>query len=264
MTNNASETSTTMMLRGKVAIVTGARRSIGEAIVRALAEQGAKVVVHYRSGRDEAEKLVAELCASGSDAVALGGNLSRSAEVKALFDESEVLYGGVDIIVANAGATAVPSATAEVTDEVFEFVIDSNTRATFYVLREAARKIRDGGRIINISSSSVRFELPGFSAYATSKAGALTTIGILAKELGARGITANSIMAGPIASGFLDPNGEIVSSAPDGLIDDLASAAPSHRLGLPSDIAPLAVFLASAEAGWINGQTILTNNGATV
>jgi 3-oxoacyl-[acyl-carrier protein] reductase len=123
--------------------------------------------------------------------------------------------------------------------------------------------VRDRGRIINISSSSVGLGLPGAAAYATSKSGALTTIAILARELGSRGVTANSVMVGPVGSGFLDPAGEVVASAPHGLIDNLASAAPRGRLGEPSDIAPIVAFLASPDPGWINGQTILANNGGT-
>ena len=132
----------------------------------------------------------------------------------ALFDETRTHFGGVDIVVANAGTTAPLTPVADISDKLFDSLLNANTRATFYVLRQAARAVRDGGRIINISSSSVRFPAAGFAAYATSKSGALTTIGILATELGAREITANSIMAGVIAAGFLDPSGDLVSSAP--------------------------------------------------
>lgn len=250
-------------LSNKTAIVTGAPRSIGRAIAVALAEDGARVVVHYRSRRDEADETVAALHSIGADAIAVQGDLSDSAAVVALFDEAAQRLGGIDIVVANAGATAPVIPVAEISDELFDSLLDNNTRATFYVLREAARTVRDGGRIINISSSSVRFVPAGFAAYATSKAGALTTMGILANELGARAITANSIMAGPIGSGFLDPAGDIVANAPEGALAALASVALTGRLGQPSDIAPIAAFLASPEAGWISGQTILANNGGT-
>lgn len=251
-------------LEGKTAIVTGAPRSIGRAIAEALAAEGARVVVHYRSRRGEADAVVAALEAQGAEAIAVGGDLADSAAVSALFEQTHTRFGGVDIVVANAGATAAPIPLAEISDETFETLLSANTRATFYVLRHAARTVRDGGRIINISSSSIRFSIPGAAAYATSKSGALTTMGILARELGARGITANTIMAGPIASGFLDPSGAVVAGAPAGTLEALASAAPMGRLGQPSDIAAIAAFLASSDAGWINGQTILANNGATV
>ena len=204
------------------------------------------------------------LRSSGAEALAIGGDLSDSNAVAALFDQTRTQFGGVDIVVANAGATAPLTPVAEISDELFDSLLNADTRATFYVLRAAARAVRDGGRIINISSSSARFPAPGFAAYATSKSGALTTIGILATELGGRGITANSIMAGVIAAGFLDPSGDLVASAPKGMIDALAAAAPSGRMGRPSDIAAIAAFLATPEAGWINGQTILANNGAAV
>lgn len=248
-------------LDNKTAIVTGAPRSIGRAIAGALAASGARIVVHYRTRRDEADATVAALQSIGAEAIAVQGDLSDSAAVTALFNETTKRFGGVDIVIANAGATAAITPIAEITDEVFDSLLDNNTRATFYVLREAARTVRDDGRIINISSSSVRFVPAGFAAYATTKSGALTTIGILAKELGSRGITANSIMAGPIGAGFLDPTSDLVANAPEGALDALASVALTGRLGMPSDIAPIAAFLASAEAGWISGQTILANNG---
>ena len=255
-------------LNEKTAIVTGARRSIGRAIAVALAAQGARVVVHYLSHSDEADATVDALRSSGADAIAVGGDLSHSSAVAALFDQTRTQFGGVDIVVANAGATAAPTPVAAISDELFESLLNTNTRATFYVLREAARTVRDGGRIINISSSSVRSTPAGFAAYATTKSGALTTVEILARELGPRGITANSIMAGAIGSGFLDPSGDYLKNLPKEMVttfmNTVATETPAGRIGQPSDIAPIAAFLASPEAGWINGQTILANNGATV
>lgn len=199
-------------LHGKVALVTGAPRSIGRAIAESLSDDGASVVVHYRSRRDEAEATVAALRGRGAEAIALGGDLGDSKNVVALLAEARAKLGGIDIVVANAGVTSPLSPVAEISDDTFERVLSANTRATFYVLREAARTVRDGGRIINISSSSARFTLAGFGAYATSKAAANVTIGVLANELGPRGITANSIMAGPIDAGFLDPSGDAVKT----------------------------------------------------
>ena len=260
----AASTPTNRRLAGRTAIITGAPRSIGRAIARALAAGGARVVVHHRSRPDEARATVADLQAAGEEAFAVGGDLTDSSAVGALFSAACERFGGVDIVVANAGRTSPVLPVAQIDDALFDTMLDANTRATFYVLREAARTVRDGGRIINISSSSVHFTPAGYAAYSTSKAGALTTTAILAHELGGRGITANSIMAGPIAAGFLDPAGAIVAGAPAGALDALAAAAPAGRLGRPEDIAGLAAFLAGPEAGWINGQTILANNGALV
>ncbi len=251
-------------LHGKVALVTGAPRSIGRAIAQSLADDGASIVVHYRSRRDEADATVSALRERGAEVIALGGDLSDSANVVALFAKTQARFGGVDIVVANAGVTSSLAPVAEISDDTFDRVLSANTRAPFYVLREAARTVRDGGRIINITSSSVRFTPAGFGAYATSKAAANTTIGVLANELGARGITANSIMAGPIAAGFLDPAGDTARGAPEGMIESLAAAAPAGRMGLPSDIGTIAAFLAAPDAGWINGQVILANNGAGI
>nr|WP_294570084.1 SDR family NAD(P)-dependent oxidoreductase [uncultured Arthrobacter sp.] len=205
-------------MHGKVALVTGAPRSIGRAIVESLSDDGASVVVHFRSRRDEADAAVAALRGRGAEAIANGGDLADGRNVAALFAETRAALGGIDIVVANAGATTAPAPVADISDKDFERLLSSNTRATFYVLRQAARTVRDGGRIINISSSSVQFAPAGYGAYATSKAGANTTIGVLANELGPRGITANSIMAGPIDAGFLDPSGDLVKGAPDGTI----------------------------------------------
>ena len=204
------------------------------------------------------------LHSSGAEAIAVGGDLSDSSAVATLFGAAREQFGGVDIVVANAGRTAPMTPVAEISDGLFDELLDANTRATFYVLREAARTVRDGGRIINISSSSVHFTPAGYAAYSTSKSGALTTTAILALELGGRGITANSIMAGPIGTGFLDPTSDAVVAAPAGALDALAAASPAGRMGRPSDIASLAVFLAGPGAGWVNGQTILANNGALV
>ena len=203
-------------LNGKTAIVTGARRSIGRAIAVALAGERAQIVVHYRSQRDQADATVEALRSNGTDAIAVGGDLTDSGAVAALFDETHTHFGGVDIVVANAGATTPLTPVADISDKLFDSLLNANTRATFYVLRQAAQAVRDGGRIINISSSSVRFPAAGFAAYATSKSGALTTIGILATELGGREITANSIMAGVIAAGFLDPSdGSVLAAVAD-------------------------------------------------
>ena len=251
-------------LNGKVAIVTGAPRSIGRAIAQALTADGASVVVHYRSRRDEAEDTVASLRSRGAHALAVRADLTESSEVSALFAATTAHFGGVDIVVANAGVTAPLTPLADVTTEEFDRLLAVNTRSVFFVLREAARTIRDGGRIINITSSTVKFTPAGFSAYATTKAGANVTVGVLANELGNRGITVNSIMVGPVAAGFLAVDSEVVAGAPTGMMESLAAAAPMRRLGHPSDIAGIAAFLATPAAGWVNGQILLANNGGSI
>jgi 3-oxoacyl-[acyl-carrier protein] reductase len=132
----------------------------------------------------------------------------------------------------------------------------------FLVLREASRRIRDGGRIINISSSTTAYPQAGYAMYASSKAGANVIIRILANELGSRNITSNSIVVGPIASGFLSGDGAFDSAST--ILDQLAEAAPAGRLGTPEEIAAVAAFLARPEARWINGQLLTVNGGALI
>ncbi len=251
-------------LTGKTALVTGAPRSIGRAAAEALAALGANIAVHFRSRQDEADATVADLRAAGANAVALGADLSDPAQITALFDKVEREFGGLDIVVANAGVTSPPAPLAQMTDEEFDRVFAVNTRSVFFVLREAARRLRDGGRIINVGSSSAHFALEGFSVYAGSKTAPLTAVRILAKELGPRQITANTVVVGPIADGFLAADSDFMRGAPDGMLDQLAAAAPAKRLGAPGDIGSVIAFLATSQASWVNGQEILVNGGASV
>jgi 3-oxoacyl-[acyl-carrier protein] reductase len=192
----------------------------------------------------------------------VAGDLTDPATVQDLFERTTGEFGGVDIVVANAAATTPVIPVAEITDEVYRSLVEVNTMATFYVLREAAQTIRDGGRVINISSSSIHFRPAGFATYASTKAAALITTGVLAVELGPRGITANSLLVGPVNSGFMGPTAPGVIAAPPGMMDYVVSASPMGRMGeAAGDIAPVVAFLASHAAGWINGQQILVNNG---
>jgi 3-oxoacyl-[acyl-carrier protein] reductase len=252
------------VLTGKVAVVTGAPRSIGHGIASQLGELGADVVVHYHSRKEEAERTVQSLTSRGVRAVAVAGDLTDSTKVRSVFNQAVAAFGGIDIVVANAGATTALTPVADITDDQFDLMLSVNTRAVFYVLREATRRVRDGGRIINITSSSAKFTPAGFAAYAASKAGANVVVKVLATELGARGITANSVMSGPVEAGFLDPSSEVVAAAPVGMLDSIAAAAPAGRLGRPEDIASVVAFLATPAAGWVNGQIILVNNGAAI
>lgn len=255
---------TAQRLGGKVALVTGAPRSIGRAIAEAMAGQGASVAVHYRSRREEALGAVEEMTSRGFDVLAVAADLTDGGAVVRMFEEVTGHFGGIDIVVANAGTTAPRASVAETTDEVFDRLLAVNTRATFAVLRQAARQIRDHGRIINVSSSSTWNPQPGIAAYATSKSGALTTIRVLAQELGARGITANSVVSGPVAAGFLDAEGDTARRLGEDTLARLAAAAPAGRLGTPADIASVAAFLAGEDAAWVNGQTIRVNGGGSL
>ncbi|MGH3251521.1 MAG: SDR family oxidoreductase [Trebonia sp.] len=257
-------TTEALPLAGKSAIVTGAARSIGRETALALARDGASVTVHYHSRKAEADQTVEAIRALGAAVIAVPGDLTDPAAAQDLFAQTAKEFGGVDIVVANAAATTPMIPVAEITDESYRSLVEANTMATFNVLREAARQIRDGGRIVNVSSSSVHFRAAGFATYASTKAAALITTGVLAVELGHRAITANSLIVGPVADGFMSPSAPGVLAAPPGVMDYVVSASPMGRMGEVTDIAPVVAFLASPAAGWINGQQILVNNGGPI
>ncbi|MFE2182386.1 SDR family oxidoreductase [Streptomyces sp. NPDC059455] len=248
-------------LARRTALVTGAPRSIGRAIAEALAEEGANIVLHYRSRETEAHEAAEAIRKLGVDVLPLSADLTRSSSVRELFDLAIAYFGGLDIVVANAGVASRLQPVAEISDAEFDRVLAVNTRAVFYVLREAARRLSDGGRIINISSSSTQSAGAGFGAYATSKNGANATIRTLAKELSSRGITANSIHSGAVGDGFLAVDGGVLGPE---MTQYVAASAPAGRLGEPSDIAPVARFLALPEAEWINGQALVVNGGSWI
>ncbi len=237
-----------------VALVTGGSRGIGAAISRRLAADGHAVVINYAGRRDEAEALAAELTANGGHAVALQADVAVPPAVHALFDAIEARFGGIDVVVNSAGVLQL-AALADSDDALFDRVIGINLKGAFNVLREAARRVRDGGRIVNLSTSVVGIKLENYSVYAASKAGVETMGAILSKELRGRGITVNAVAPGPTATDlFLD------GKSPE-LIDRLAKMNPLERLGTPEDIAGAVAFLAGADGGWINGQVLRANGG---
>jgi 3-oxoacyl-[acyl-carrier protein] reductase len=243
-----------MNTQHKTALVTGASRGIGAAIARRLAADGFTVVVNYAGGADEAEALVAEIERAGGRAVAAQADVADPAAVARLFDGAEAAFGGVDVLVNNAGIMRLAS-LAESDDALFDSQIAINLKGTFNTLREAARRLRDGGRIVNLSSSVVGLTPPTYGVYAATKAGVEAMTHVLTKELRGRNITVNSVAPGPTATRlFLD-------GKPQDVIDRLASQAPLERLGQPEDIAAAVAFLAGPDGAWINGQTLRANGG---
>lgn len=237
-----------------VALVTGGSRGIGAAISRRLAADGHAVVINYAGRRDEAETLAAELTASGGHAIGLQADVADPQAVHALFDAIEARFGGIDVVVNSAGVLQL-AALADSDDALFDRVIGINLKGAFNVLREAARRVRDGGRIVTLSTSVVGIKLENYGVYAASKAAVETMGAILSKELRGRGITVNAVAPGPTATDlFLD------GKSPE-LIDRLAKMNPLERLGTPEDIAGAVAFLAGADGGWINGQVLRANGG---
>lgn len=237
------------------AIVTGGSKGIGAAIARRLARDGFAVLVNYGHDRDAADAVVAAIVAEGGQVVAAPANLADPASATALFDAAEQAFGGVDILVNNAGMMAL-GPIAETDDAAFERQVSLNLGGVFRGMREAARRLRDGGRIISFSSSVVGLYQPGYGVYAATKAGVEAMTHILAKELGSRGITVNAVAPGPVETALF------LAGKTDEQVNAIARMNPFGRLGQPEDIASAVAFLAGPDGGWINGQTLRANGGA--
>lgn len=242
------------MEKQRVAIVTGASRGIGGAMARRLAWDGFAVVVNYAQGRDEAEQVVAAIEAQGGRAVAVQADIGETSGVATLFDAAEQTFGGVDVLVNNAGTMKL-GALADVADADFDRQVALNLGGVFRGMREAARRLRDGGRIISFSSSVVGLYQPGYGVYAATKAAVEAMTRILAKELGPRGITVNAVAPGPVETRFF------LEGKSDEQVRAIKAMNPLKRLGQPEDIAGVVAFLASPEGGWVNGQVIRANGG---
>ncbi|MEN2978581.1 SDR family oxidoreductase [Tistrella bauzanensis] len=238
----------------RTAIVTGASRGIGAALARRLAVDGFQTVINYATSAAEAEQVAAAIEAAGGRARAVRADVADPAAVKALFDQAEAEYGPVDVLVNNAGiAKAAP--LAEVTDADFQRLIAVNLTGTFNGMREAARRLRDGGRIINLSTSIIGAYLPAHGIYVATKAAVEGMTHVLAKELGPRGITVNAVAPGPVATELF------FAGRSEALIQRVIGDIPLGRLGQPDDIARIVSFLAGPESGWVNGQIIRANGG---
>ena len=238
----------------RVAIVTGASRGIGAAVALRLARDGFAAVVNYSGNAAPAAALVREIEAAGGRALAARADVSDPGAVRGLFDAAETAFGGVDVLVNNAGIMTLAN-LGDMEDAAFDRLVAVNLKGTFNTLREAAARLRAGGRIINFSSSVVLLLQPTYAAYAATKAAIEALTAVLAKELRGRNITVNAVAPGPTATDlFLD-------GKPPELIDRLAKLAPLERLGEPADIAAAVAFLAGPDGGWINGQTLRANGG---
>jgi len=239
---------------GKVAIVTGASRGIGASIAERLAGDGFAVVVNYAQSARPAEELVRRIVESGGRASAFKADVSDPAAVGAMFEFAAKQFGGIDVLVNNAGILS-QSTIADTSDSDFDRLIAINLKGTFNALREGAKRIRNDGRIINFSTSLVGSLMPSYAIYAATKAAVETMTSIMAKELRGRNITVNAIAPGPTATDMF-----LTGKSPE-LIQQMAKVPPLERLGTPDDIAGVVSFLAGRDAGWINGQTLRANGG---
>ncbi|MBO9651133.1 MAG: SDR family oxidoreductase [Variovorax sp.] len=243
-----------MSTQQKVAIVTGASRGIGAAIAERLASDGFTVVLNFAGKATEAEQLVRKIEAAGGRAITAQADVSDPAAVARIFDAADAAFGGVDVLVNNAGIMKLAS-LADSDDALFDSQIAINLKGTFNTLRQAARRLRDGGRIVNLSSSVVGLKPETYGVYAATKAAVETMSAILAKELRGRSITVNAVAPGPTATDLF------LSGKSDELITRLAKANPLERLGTPADIANTVAFLAGPDGAWINGQVLRANGG---
>ncbi len=256
LASGQGQSQTIRPLSGKVAIVTGARNNMGRAFAVALASLGANVVIHYhrKSTLDQAQETARLAQAHGVKTTLVDGDLGQSSVVKKLYDSAEQAFGGIDIVVNNAGAI-IKKPMAEFTDEEFESLDAINNRGLFYSLREASKRIRDGGRILNNATSLLAGAAPGYAIYAGTKAPVEEYTRMLAKELGGRKITVNSFAPGPIDTPFFHSQENEFSTA------YATNLSTEKRLGTVDDIAPIVAFLAQPESAWINGQTLWVNGG---
>ncbi|ANQ42574.1 oxidoreductase [Gluconobacter oxydans] len=243
-------------LSGKVAIITGASKGIGAGIAKALAEAGAAVVVNYASSKSGADAVVSAITSNGGQAVAVQGDVSRKSDAQAIVDTAISQFGRLDILVNNSGVYEFASID-EITEDHFHRLFNINVLGTLLTTQAAAKHLNDGGSVINISSVVSRITPPNSAVYTGTKGAVDAITGSLARELGPRNIRVNAINPGLIETeGTKTAN--VVGSEMEQLI---ISQTPLGRSGQVQDIAPLAVFLASDDARWLTGETLIASGG---
>lgn len=238
----------------QVALVTGGSRGIGAAIVRRLARDGYAVAINYTSNAAEAEALAAEIIQAGGRAVAVRADVASAEAVRGMYDTVEQQLGRVDVLVNNAGILKT-APLAQMDDALFERHIAVNIRGVFNTLREAATRLSDGGRIINLSSTALALNLPGYAVYNATKAAVESFTRVFAKELRGRRITVNAVAPGPVATELF------FAGKTQEQIQSFAKMPPLERLGQPEDIAGAVALLAGPDSAWINGQVLRANGG---
>ena len=244
-------------LKGKVALVTGASKGIGAGIAKALAAAGAAVAVNYASSKQGADLVVADITAAGGRAIAVGGDISNTADVQRIFKETLQAFGRLDVLVNNAGVYRFDPIET-VTEGEFHRQFNTNVLGPLLATQEAVKYFGpEGGNVINISSTASSMSLPTTSVYAATKSALDTVTRVLAAELGPRNIRVNAINPGGVVTEGLHTLGVIGSD----FEKDMVSKTPLGRIGQPEDIGPIAVFLASADSGWVTGETFRASGG---
>ncbi|TDW25875.1 3-oxoacyl-[acyl-carrier protein] reductase [Rhizobium azibense] len=238
----------------KVALVTGASRSIGAAIAQRLAKDGFTVVINYSGNAAPAEELAQKIEQAGGRALTAKADVSDPEAVRQMFDAAQAAFGGIDVLVNNAGIMML-SSIADADDANFDRQVSVNLKGTFNTLREAGKRLRNGGRIINLSTSVVGVKLETYGVYAATKAAVEMLTAIMSKEMRGRNITVNAVAPGPTATDLF------LNGKSDELVARMAKMNPLERLGSPEDIAAAVSFLAGADGSWINGQVLRANGG---
>ncbi len=244
-------------LQNKVAVITGSSRGLGRAIAERYAALGADIVLNYTNNKSAAEEVLSTIQAMGVRAVAVQADISRPKDIIRLFEEAKAAFQKIDIVVANAGVELVDVPVKEFTEAQFDKLFTLNTKGAFFTLQEAAKHIADGGRIINISSSTTVYPFEGVAVYGGSKTAAKYLVEVLAKEIGERGVTVNSIVPYAVSDAgiFTDPE--------EPSIKWLVEANPMKRMAHVNDVANVAEFFASDLSSFVSGQHLLVNGGAS-
>lgn len=241
-------------LNNKVAIVTGSSRGIGKAIATRLAKDGAAVAINYSHSADKAEVAVKEIEQQGGKAIALQADVGKVADLERLFDQAIDKLGKVDILV-NCAGVVVYKPIVEVSEADFDKIVAVNLKGTYFACQQAAKRMADGGRIVNISSTTTALMLPTYSAYVATKGAVEQISRVLSKEVGNRGITVNIVSPGPTDTPLFR------KGKTEEQIEHFASMAALGRIGQVDDIADVIAFLCSDDARWITGQNIRVNGG---
>lgn len=244
-------------LANKVAVVTGASKGIGAGIAKALAAEGASVIVNYASSKEGAEKVVAEIKGRGGKAAAVQGDVAKAADVQKIFAETKKTFGKVDVLVNNAGVYKF-APLEDVTEQEFHRIFNTNVLGLILATREAAKYFNgNGGSVINIGSVVSRITPPSSVVYTATKGAVDAVTGVLARELGPRKIRVNSINPGLVRTEGTQSQG----IADSDFEKQTVAQTPLGRAGEPEDIAPIAVFLASDDSRWVTGETLLGSGG---
>ncbi|WP_029048671.1 SDR family oxidoreductase [Cupriavidus sp. amp6] len=238
----------------QIALITGASRGIGASIARRLARDGFAIAINYASNAAEADALVAELVQAGASAIAIQADVSKAEQVQAMFATVEEKLGKIDVLVNNAGILKT-APLAQTSDDLYALNFAINTQGVFNTLREAATRLNEGGRIINLSSTTLALNLPGYAIYNGTKAAVEAFTRVFARELRGRRITVNAVAPGPVATDLF------LNGKTEEQIQTFAKMPPLERLGQPDDIAAVVAFLAGKDGAWVNGQVLRANGG---